>query len=100
MWIRASFRHWSLVIGHVRMSRWKRFRHRLEELACRALAWGLPQLSRRSCVRLGNALGALAFVVDARGRRVALQNLASVFGAQFTPAQRTRIARASYQNFV
>jgi lauroyl/myristoyl acyltransferase len=82
------------------MTPWKNFRYWLEELGCRALAWGLPRISRRSCVRLANGLGALAFAVDRRGRAVALGNLACVFGERFTRAQRIRIARASYQNFL
>lgn len=82
------------------MSRWKEFRYRLEELACLALAAAIPRLSRRACVRLGTILGALAFRLDRRGRRVSLANLECVFGDRFTPAQRTDIARRSYQNFV
>ena len=81
------------------MSPWKRFRHRLEEWGCLLLEWGLPLLSRRACVTLGRALGAIAFRVDARGRVVALENLACVFGDRFSDAERRDLARASYQNF-
>ncbi len=80
------------------MTRWKNFRYWLEELGCRALAWGLPRLSRRSAVRLGNALGALAYTFDARGRGVALENLACAFGER-TIQERAEIARASFRNF-
>jgi lauroyl/myristoyl acyltransferase len=82
------------------MSRWKEFRYRLEEAGCRLLLWGVPKLSRRGCVRLANGLGAIAWLVDARGRSVALSNLECVFGDRYTPAQRREIARASYQNFL
>ena len=82
------------------MPSWKSFRHRLEARACRALAWAVPRLSRRHCVKLGWVLGDLAFRLDARGRTVALANLECVFGERYTPAQRRGIARASYQNFV
>ena len=82
------------------MFHWKEFRHRLEELGCRLLMHGLPRLTRRSCLRLANGLGALAWLLDARGRGVALANLEGVFGDRYTPAQRRAIARASYQNFL
>jgi Kdo2-lipid IVA lauroyltransferase/acyltransferase len=82
------------------MTFWKSFRHRLEEWGCRALAWGLPRLSRRACVRLGNALGALAFVLDRRGRAVAFANLECALGDRCPPSQRAQMARASYRNFV
>ncbi|MEO7318141.1 MAG: lysophospholipid acyltransferase family protein [Chthoniobacteraceae bacterium] len=82
------------------MPAWKDFRHRLEEWGCAFLARWLPRLSRRRCVRLGNGLGALAFLVDWRGRAVALGNIECAFGARFTHEQRIALARASYQNFV
>jgi len=37
--------------------------------------------------------------VDDRGRSTALENLRAAFGDRYTPADRERIARASYQNF-
>lgn len=82
------------------MSAWKNFRHRLEEWGCGLLARWLPRLSRRWCVRLGNGLGALAFLVDRRGRAVALGNIECVLGARFSREQRIVTARLSYQNFV
>lgn len=82
------------------MSRWKLFRHRLEQRGVALLAWGIPRLSRRRCVRLGCALGAVAYLVDARGRSVARENLVCAFGDRLSPAQRRAVARASYQNFL
>ena len=82
------------------MSRWKRFRHRLEESGCRLLMWAVPKLSRRTCMRLAHGLGALAYLVDARGRSVALSNLECVFGDRLSPVQRAAMARASYRNFL
>lgn len=82
------------------MSRWKEFRYRLEGLGVDLLARGIPRLSRRSCVRLANALGEIAYRVDGRGRAVALENLACAFGERFSPAQRAALARASYRNFL
>ena len=77
----------------------KPFRYRLEELSCRLVAAVLPRLSRGTCLRLAEILGAAAFRLDARGRSVALENLACVFGPTLDDQQRRAIARASYQNF-
>jgi KDO2-lipid IV(A) lauroyltransferase len=82
------------------MTRWKSFRYRLEEIACRSLGWIIPKFSRSSLVRFAHALGTLAFRLDRRGRSVALSNLECVFGSRFTDAERAEIARRSYQNFV
>lgn len=77
---------------------WKELRHRIEWLACAALAGGIPRLPRRLCVRIAYTLGGLAYHVDARGRRVALANLACVFPEK-PEAERRRIAKRSYENF-
>jgi lauroyl/myristoyl acyltransferase len=82
------------------MSRWKHFRHRLEQRGVALLAWGIPRLSRRKCVRLAYGLGALAYLVDLRGRSVALANLECAFGDRLTAEQRRDLARRSYQNFL
>lgn len=82
------------------MTRWKSFRYRLEEIACRSLGSLIPKLSRRGLVRFAHAMGGLAFRFDRRGRTVALANLECVFGGRFTEAERAEIARRSYQNFV
>ncbi|HEY3661567.1 MAG TPA: lysophospholipid acyltransferase family protein [Chthoniobacterales bacterium] len=81
------------------MSSWKNFRHRLERRGLEFLAWGVPRLSRRACVALSLALGEVAFVLDRRGRTVAEANLACALGERCTPAERRKIARASYRNF-
>lgn len=82
------------------MSRWKRFRHRLEQRGVALLAWGIPRLSRQRCVRLGNALGALAYLLDGRGRAVALANLECALGPRLGAGRREELARRSYQNFL
>jgi lauroyl/myristoyl acyltransferase len=82
------------------LSRWKSLRYRVELAACRLLAWFIPRLSRRNCLRLSWALGTLAYRVDGRGRSAALGNLECVFGDRYSPAERARIATASYRNFV
>jgi len=82
------------------MSRWKQFRYRLEEAGCQLLAWCIPKLSRRSCARLANGLGALAYLADGRGRAIAKANLVCVFGDRYTDRQRRAIIQASYRNFL
>jgi lauroyl/myristoyl acyltransferase len=78
---------------------WKIIRYRLEYLGVATLAWFVPKLSRRGCVRLARVFGSLGFRFDARGRAVALENLGLVFGDRFSPGERIRIARESYCNF-
>lgn len=82
------------------MSRWKRFRYRLEQLGLELLVRGIPKLSRLACVRLGNFLGEIAYRIDGRGRAVALDNLSCAFGDRFTHAQRGVLVRDSYRNFL
>ena len=81
------------------MSLWKKIRFSLEAAGLRLLAWGVPKLSRLSCVHLSNAVGELGFRLDSRGRAVALANIECAF-PETTDAQRREIARASYRNFV
>jgi lauroyl/myristoyl acyltransferase len=47
--------------------------------------------------RLGRAGGAVAYWVDGRHRRVALQNLELIFGSRKTAAERTAIARENFR---
>lgn len=66
----------------------------------RLLAWGVPKLSRLSCVHIANAFGELGYRFDFRGRAVALANVEYVFGDTLKPDERNEIVRASYRNFV
>lgn len=81
------------------MSRWKKFRYRLEAAGCRLLTRWIPRLPRDRCVRLANALGEIVFLLDARGRAVALTNVECALGPDVTPARRREIVRESYRNF-
>jgi len=56
-------------------------------------------LSRQSCFRLALALGRLMSILDRHGRKVALSNLEVAFGDRFSPAERRKIARESFQHF-
>jgi len=81
------------------MSPWKKFRYRVETALCGFCAWGVPRLSRSKCVRLGNALGQLGYLLDARGRAVGLANLECAFGNTMSPERRVAVLKESYRNF-
>ena len=78
---------------------WKQLRYSVEYLGVRLLAWFVPKLSRKACMKLSNALGSIAFFFDRRGRAVSVANLEAAFGDTYTPKQRAEIALSSYQNF-
>lgn len=74
------------------------FRYRAE-----LLGWHLAQrlvwsLSHRRARGLGRRLGALAYVVDHRRRRLALDNIALAL-PELPLAERRRLARASFEQF-
>lgn len=77
----------------------KALRFQLEVALVRAAIWLLPRLPRRLILLAARVIGALACALDRRGRATALENLRAAFGGRFTPAERLRIARRSYQNF-
>lgn len=62
-------------------------------------AWLLPRLPRGCILALARGIGTLAYLLDGRGRRTALENLRVVFGEEFSMQRRAEIARGSYQNF-
>jgi lauroyl/myristoyl acyltransferase len=77
----------------------KHLRHRVEWVLLRVGAAIVPLLPRSVCYQLAQFLGGLAFAIDRRGRRVALNNLEVALGNTLSPAERRTIARKSYQNF-
>jgi Kdo2-lipid IVA lauroyltransferase/acyltransferase len=79
--------------------RWKKIRHVIERLTLGAFTTLVPWVPRRGVVWLADGLGTLAYYCDRRGRTVALANLALVFGAERSLAERRQLARASYRNF-
>ena len=81
------------------MSPLKKLRHFIETALCRLLAWWIPHLTRLSCVHLANGIGTVAFMLDHRGRTVALDNVRCTLGPSLTDAQRREIVHASYRNF-
>ena len=64
-----------------------------------ALAWVkfLQALPVRGVARLGRALGAVAFVLDRRHRRVALRNLELALGAEKSAAELHALARENFR---
>jgi Lauroyl/myristoyl acyltransferase len=67
--------------------------------------WGLfatkliPLCSRRACYHIAQAVGTLLSFVDQPRFQVALSNLEVAFGDRFTPKERRKIARESFQHF-
>jgi len=78
---------------------WKKIRHFFETALCRLLAWWIPHLTRRSCIHFANGIGTAAFMLDRRGRAIALANVECALGPSFTGGQRREIVIASYRNF-
>jgi lauroyl/myristoyl acyltransferase len=78
---------------------WKKIRYRLEWAGLVLAAKLVPMLSREGCYRLALGVGALMSVLDRHGRKVALSNLEVAFGDRFTPRERERIVRESFQHF-
>ncbi len=77
----------------------KKLRYSFEILLLDLAVWLLPRVPRHVLMVLARVLGTLAYWVDARGRATALDNLRCAFGDEYTPADRRRIARGSYQVF-
>jgi Kdo2-lipid IVA lauroyltransferase/acyltransferase len=80
-------------------SRWKRIRYRLERLGLVLATKLIPLFSRRTCYHIAKAAGALLSFVDRQRYLVALSNLEVAFGDRFTPKERRKIARESFQHF-
>src|ERR1041384_6561123 len=79
-------------------SRWKRIRYRLEWLGLVLATRLIPLFSRKACHQLAKTAGALLSFVDRQAYRVALSNLEVAFGDRFSPGQRRKIARESFQH--
>jgi Kdo2-lipid IVA lauroyltransferase/acyltransferase len=73
-------------------------KHRIEYLAVRTAAALVKPVSMARARAWGAALGRVAYRVDARHRRVALQNLAAAFPGR-SAAERETIARGVFEHF-
>src|SRR6516164_5371373 len=80
-------------------SHWKRLRYRLEWIGLLLATKLIPLFSRSACYHLARTAGALLSFVDRQAYRVAVSNLDVAFGDRFSPEERTKIARESFQHF-
>jgi KDO2-lipid IV(A) lauroyltransferase len=80
-------------------SQWKRIRYRLEWLGLLLATKLIPLCSRRLCYHLARTAGALLSLLDRHRSHVALSNLEVAFGDRFSPDERRKIARESFQHF-
>ncbi len=80
-------------------ARWKRIRYRLEWLGLLLAARLVPLCSRSVCGHLARASGALLSLLDRRHYDIALCNLEVAFGNAFSPYERRRVVRESFQHF-
>src|SRR5947209_19458972 len=80
-------------------SRWKRIRYRLEWVGLLLATKLIPLCSRKVCYHLARTAGALLSFLDQHRYRVAVNNLEVAFGDRFTPHERRKIARESFQHF-
>jgi KDO2-lipid IV(A) lauroyltransferase len=80
-------------------SRWKRIRYRLEWLGLVLATKLIPLCSRTVCYHIAQVAGALLSCVDRPRSKVALSNLEVAFGDRFSPKERQKIARESFQHF-
>jgi lauroyl/myristoyl acyltransferase len=81
------------------VSGFKRLRYKLEFFGLKFVEAFVPRLPYSALRPLANALGFVFFHIDSRGRAVAIENLRVALGSAHTPAERSRIARKSCQNF-
>jgi Kdo2-lipid IVA lauroyltransferase/acyltransferase len=80
-------------------ARWKRIRYRLEWLGLVVATKLIPLCSRKACCHIAHAAGALLSIVDRQRYHVAFSNLEVAFGDRFSPEDRKRIVRESFQHF-
>lgn len=80
-------------------SGWKRLRYRLEWIGLFLATKLIPLFSRRACYHLARTAGALLSLVDRQAYRVAQSNLEVAFGDRFSPCERRKIGRESFQHF-
>lgn len=73
-------------------------RHRFEHAAVTGAAAVVRRLPQSVAIRIGHGIGWLAFRVDARHRRITLENLAATF-PELPAQERARIARGVFGHF-
>ena len=80
-------------------ARWKRIRYRLEWLGLILAAKLIPLCSRKVCYHIAQGVGALLSLIDRSRSEVTLSNLDVAFGDRFSPKEKRKIARESFQHF-
>src|SRR5437773_3205838 len=78
---------------------WKRIRYQLGWVGLVLATKLIPLCSRTVCYHIAQAAGALLSCVDRPRSQVALSNLEVAFGDTFSPEERRKIARESFQHF-
>lgn len=78
----------------------KRVRYALEAAGVAALAAAVPRLSRRGALALSRVLAALSYALAVTPRRIARANLDLAFGDTKTEAEKRRLLRAAFANFL
>lgn len=73
-------------------------RHRIEYALVRGVTALVRRLPQGGATRLGHLIGWLAYLIDARHRRITLENLAATFPER-SVQERTRIAREVFAHF-
>jgi lauroyl/myristoyl acyltransferase len=74
-------------------------RERIEYAGLVACVWFLGHLPFRFLRPLASVAGSLAYWLDLRGHRVALENIEAAFPGKFTASRKSQIARGSYITF-
>lgn len=64
----------------------------------KTLAFVLASVPRPVALFIGRKLGRLAYRVDARHRKTALDNITLAYGGELSPVEKERIARESFEN--
>jgi KDO2-lipid IV(A) lauroyltransferase len=76
----------------------KQIRYSIEGALLNAAAWGIQSLPHPAMLKLADGLAFLTFHLLRQDRRVAFANLDIAFGSTKTPAEKKRIAKASFRN--
>ncbi|MGA1237352.1 MAG: lysophospholipid acyltransferase family protein [Limisphaerales bacterium] len=66
-------------------------------LPLRALLWLLQSLPLQLVAHLGRSIGTLAYILDARHRRVARENIRKCLGQQLTPAEQKSLLHEHFR---
>jgi Kdo2-lipid IVA lauroyltransferase/acyltransferase len=78
---------------------WKPIRYRLEWLGLVLATKLIPLCSRKACYHIALTAGALLSFLDRQRYQVAFSNLEVAFGDRFSPNERRKIIRESFQHF-